>query len=77
MIGCKSANSLPNPSIPFLGWGGILSILFLHKARGPRSFIEWEITNFSEGNGEGWGVGGSNLHQIPQIFSECKQIYLL
>ena len=53
--GCRSANSLLNPSIPFCVWGGIVSILFSHKMRGLCSFIEREITNFfdfSKGNWE-------------------------
>ena len=64
-IGCRSINSLLNPTIPFRVWGGIFTLLLFHKPRGLHLLFECRITNFSyfiEGEGEGLGVGQSILY---------------
>ena len=80
MIGCKLVNSLSNCPIHFRIWGGIFSLLFFHKTRGFRLFIECGIMNLSyfiEGEGKGLGVDQSILYWIPQFLFVFKEVYLV
>ena len=79
-IGCRSVNSLLNPSIPFCVWGGIFIILYSHKTRGLRSFIDWENMNFKyfvEGKEERTERSSVNSLLNPPIPFVFEEVYLL